>query len=445
MGGSSRDDVQSLAILNPFMIFCCGTALAMLKQEHLECRKGLLLCAFGAFLLLVLYLVSLPIELVASSKGFAIATDVYAAVNIPAPGQILALSRDAALGAFYFLFAPLSVLLFAMQLDRDDLRLALTLFILIGTISGIVGVFQLAGSRNGLLYFYGITNYGSAVGLFANRNHAAVFLGCLFPMLSVFAAGSRAAAPGGKNAIKLLAIAAAIILVPLILVTGSRTGVLTAIVGLTGGALLYVSHAPRDCESKQVVQRIPILAAVVIICLVFATIYFSRAEAIERLFAQQDGVDDRTVFWASSLKLFWHYFPFGFGPGSFVAAFQAEEPKALLDGSYLNRLHNDWLETSLAFGVLGTLAMLGAVVFYIKRSLVLWVRLDGARSSVALGRMASIIIAILAIASLSDYPLRTPAMMGLFTLACLWFVDTKHQLPDNIKRRTSSASNCSVS
>jgi hypothetical protein len=48
-------------------------------------------------------------------------------------------------------------------------------------------------------------------------------------------------------------------------------------------------------------------------------------------------------------------------------------------------------------------------------------RMDGARSAVALGRMASIVIAILGIASMSDYPLRTPAMAGFAALVLVWF------------------------
>jgi len=66
--------------------------------------------------------------------------------------------------------------------------------------------------------------------------------------------------------------------------------------------------------------------------------------------------------------------------------------------------------------------MLGGVCDYLWRTFNLWFRCDGARTSVALGRMASFVIAILAIAGLSDYPLRTPAMMGFAALVCFWFI-----------------------
>lgn len=59
-----------------------------------------------------------------------------------------------------------------------------------------------------------------AVGLFAIRNYAAVFLACLFPMRAMFAAKSRDSDRKGKNTPKSQAMAFAAILVPLILVTG---------------------------------------------------------------------------------------------------------------------------------------------------------------------------------------------------------------------------------
>lgn len=428
-GGSSRGDVQSLAILGPAMIICCGVALLTLRREHWIERKWLTGIVGFVFLLGLLYIVQLPVHLEACSPGLSTTADILAAANISGSPQTLAMAPQATLQSAFFLFAPLAVFLFAMQLGRDDLRLVLPLLIVLGTISGVFGILQLVGSASGPLYFYQITNNGSAVGLFANRNHAAVLLACLFPMLALVGAKSKGA-QHVRNTSPLIAIAIAIILVPLILVTGSRSGMLTATVGLIGGALMNVSHAPSYHGSKTAKFSLPIWGAVILVSLVLVTIYFSRAEAIERIFAENSGAKDRADFWTSSLQLFWHYFPFGFGAGGFVPAFQNTEPLALLDGHYLNRLHNDWLETGLSFGVSGILLMLTGVGYYLRRSFVLWVRMDGQRSAVALGRMASIIIAILGIASLSDYPLRTPAMAGFAALVLVWFAHARLQPPD---------------
>jgi hypothetical protein len=41
--------------------------------------------------------------------------------------------------------------------------------------------------------------------------------------------------------------------------------------------------------------------------------------------------------------------------------------------------------------------------------------------------MAGVAIAILAVASLSDYPLRTPAIVGFAGFICIWFFDALHE------------------
>jgi len=421
-GGSSRGDVQSLAILNPAMIICCGTALLTIRREHWAERKWLGGAVGLVFVLVLIYIASPPVHLGVYSRGLANAANVRAAANVSGASETLGMLPLVGFQSVFFLFAPLAVILFAVQLGREDLQLVLPVLIVLGAISGIVGVLQLAGSTSGSLYFYDITNNGSAVGLFANRNHASVFLACLFPMLAIFASRSHATHRGGRNRRQLMAATIAIVLIPLILVTGSRSGMLAAIIGLIGGLILYVPRGQAHRGPKIGIPSMLMLASALVACLVFATVYFSRAEAIERIFAENGTANDRTDLWISGATLFWQYFPFGFGPGSFVPAFQADEPVALLSDTYLNRLHNDWLETGLTYGAPGMLLMLGGVCYYFWRCFHLWFRQDGTRTSVALGRMASVVIAILAVASLSDYPLRTPAMIGFAILVSLWFI-----------------------
>ena len=402
------------------MIACCGVALLSLRREHLESKKLLLAGFLFAILLVGTYLVPISGRIVNFSGGTGDVATVRATAHASGVPQILSMASSATWQSLFFLFSPLAVLLFALQLNRDHLRLSVRLIVAAGAISGIIGVLQLVGSAKGPLYFYQITNNISAVGLFANRNHAAVFLACLFPMLALFAAKSDEE-NRGKNTAQLITMALAVILVPLILITGSRSGILTATVGLIGAALLYVSHASPYRGSTTARSALPIWVVSILLCLVLVTFYFSRAEAIDRIFVENGGANDRADFWAASLQLFWRYFPLGFGPGGFVPAFQNSEPLPLLGGMYLNRLHNDWLETAVTFGVPGILLMLTGSVYYLRRSFILWMRMDGQRSAVALGRLASIIIAILGIASLSDYPLRTPAIAGFAALVMVWF------------------------
>jgi hypothetical protein len=426
MGGSSRSDVQSLMVLTPLMILSCGAALLTVKSYHWREHKGLAAFFSVVCLFVALYLLPLsaaPADFFSAEVGRG---PMPAIANLPVTQQILSPSA-AAWQSLFSLSAPTAVLLWAMQLNRNELSLTVTLLIFVGTVSGIIGVLQLAASASGPLYFYSITNNGSAVGLFANRNHAAVLLACLFPMLAALATQGRTTNSRDRNTSNLIAVALSVSLIPLILVTGSRSGMLAAIIGLFGGMLLYISRAPSRRGSAATMSAVLIVVAVLVLCLVSATLYYSRAEAIERLFGEATLTNGRSDFWKSSLPLFWRYFPLGFGPGLFVPVFQEIEPTTRLGGVYLNRLHNDWLETALTFGVPGVVLMLAATIYYFHRTFILWMGMDGARSAVALGRMASVIMAILAIASVSDYPLRTPAMAGFAALVLVWFTHARRE------------------
>jgi O-antigen ligase len=424
-GGASRTDVQSLFILRPLSIVICALACTTLHREHFTNRAWLVGSAGAIFFLVLLHLIPLPPSIWQALAGRQDLVNVEDLAGFSDIWRPLTLVPMNGWHALLSLFAPLAVLLLGVQLNRDDLFRLLPVVIALAALSGLLGLLQAIGDPQGSLYFYRITNNGSAVGLFANRNHAATLLACLVPMLAVYAATARGEADAVKMR-QLVAAAIAIVLVPLILVTGSRSGLVGAAIGLGAAALLY--RQPSDVRTVRRgkpdrVKALPILGGITVISLVFLTYFLSRAEAIERLFTQASGEDGRTDFWAVSIDLFWKYFPWGSGSGSFVEAYQIVEPARLLDSTYLNRAHNDWVETAVTFGLPGVIALSVAVIAFSIRSYRLWRNADGSERAVAYGRLASVMIAMIAIASASDYPLRTPTMMGLFAIFALWLIE----------------------
>lgn len=168
----------------------------------------------------------------------------------------------------------------------------------------------------------------------------------------------------------------------------------------------------------------------------FLTYFFSRAEAIERLFAGTSTGESRTEFWKVSIELFWKYFPMGSGSGSFVEVYQIVEPTRLLDATYLNRAHNDWVEIVVTFGLPGVIGLMLASAAFLWRTVKLWRNADSSHRYVAFGRLASVCMAIIAVASVSDYPLRTPTMMGVFAIFALWFTEGgRERLPSSSPNR----------
>ena len=300
--------------------------------------------------------------------------------------------------------------------------------VLIGlaSVSGLIGLLQIVGDPNGPLYFYRTTNNGSAVRLFANRNHAATLLGCLFPMLAVYASTAGGSADGQRSR-QLWCIAIATVAVPLILITGSRSGLLSGIIGLAGAALLYSSPEHKHDNKAQITKKrfasIPVIGGIVVFALGLLTYLFARAEAVERLFFAVSDQNRRADFIVVSTDLFWKYYPLGTGSGSFAEMYQLVEPLDLLNPKRLNRAHNDWIEIAVTYGIPGLILLALFVGWYARQVYRLWRYGDSSRQSVKVARMAALAIAMIALASLSDYPLRTPIMMSFSAVLVLWFTN----------------------
>jgi O-antigen ligase len=430
-GGSSRMDVQSLVILQPLSFIFCALAALTLRVEHFAKRGWLIWCASITFAFAMFHLIALPEDFWHSAGGARDAVEIQKLVGITDNWLALTLSPTNGWHALATLFTPLAVMLLGIQLNRDDLFRLLPLIITLAALSGLIGLLQVISDPQGALYFYRVTNNGSAVGLFANRNHSATLLAGLLPMLAVYAATVR----GKHDAVQVRKWTAAVIammLIPLILVSGSRSGLLGAIIGLGAAALLYRNPGDKHGTRRGLPMKTRALLAlwgVSVIGLAILTYFLSRAEAFERLFADGSGENSRTDFWAVSLDLFWKYFPWGSGSGSFATAAQLSEPTSLLGRTYLNRAHNDWVETAVTFGLPGVVALL--VIFFIfgARCYVLWCRTDRGRRGVVFGRLASVLVALIAIASVSDYPSRTPTIMGVLAICALWLSEAGRDMP----------------
>lgn len=422
-GGSSRVDVSSLVILRPASVLMCAVALATLRREHFEGRRWLLALAAAIIGLNLLHLVPLPPGIWQSLPGRA---DVAATDRLAGLGDIwrpLTLTPMNGWHALSALFAPLAVILLGVQLRRQERYALLLVVIGLGVASGILGLLQVIGGSQGPLYLYRLTNHGSAVGFFANRNHSAVLLTMLFPMLAVFAANPDGTADRQRGR-RVLAVAVAAVLIPLILVSGSRSGLIFALVGLVSAALLYrrppEGLTVRRGGRKFQITLLPVLAVVGLASLAILFIVFSRAEALDRLLRPNAADGSRSDFWQVSADLVWRYFPFGSGSGSFVEAFQILEPARILKLAYVNRAHNDWLEIAVTYGLPGLLLLAVALVAFLRRSVRVWSKGAGTGRATQFARLATVLIVMLGLASIPDYPARIPSMMCVAAIFLIW-------------------------
>jgi len=417
VGGSSRADVQSLAILCPISVLAGGFALATVRQEQLNGRGWLLgLLALSALFTLV-QVFQWPSWIWGILPGRELILEIDRSAGLPDLWRPLTLAPVSGWQSVVALCVPVTVILTGVQLEKRDLYYILYVMLGLGLISAILGFLQVVAGPSSSFYLYDKTSNGYAVGLYANRNHAAAEIAFLFPMLAVFAL-SAGHGHDEKSRKLIFAISTAIILVLMVLTTGSRTGTLLAAFGFVGAARLLSSTWRRRASpiNQHITQECIIFASVaaIVLCVLGLAVFLSRAEAIDRLVSQSNIDDIRLAYWGTSLQHFWGYFPIGAGVGSFSEAFLVGEPINLLGNTYVNRAHNDWLETAVTLGFPGIGLLCIAAIAYSNRMIAAW-RADG-----GIGQMAALIIGMLAIASITDYPLRTSSMTCTLAVASLW-------------------------
>jgi O-antigen ligase len=420
-GGGSRHDVQSLVILRPIGVIMCGVALLTLQWNQVRSHLTVFGLAAATFMLVIIHLIPLPPGVWQMLPGREIFAEVDRIAGTNGTWRPIALVPYLAWNALYALLVPLAVLLLGVQLTAEERYRLLPVVLGLAMLSGLVGLIQVLGPSEGPLYLYKHTTNGAAVGLFANRNHQAALLSCLFPVLAIFASyGVRSE----ERAIakKWLALGCGAFLIPLILVTGSRAGIATGALGLASAFFLY--RKPQSVvAAKRGVKRFDPQKAIVglaVLSMVALTIIMSRAEAFRRLLDADQTEDLRWQMWGPISDMAMKYFPWGSGIGSFVQVYQIDEPDRLLGLSYVNRAHNDWLEIWLTAGVPGVVLLALILIAFLRGSYAAF-RADPAKSrSIAYARLGSMIIVIFGLASLFDYPFRTPSIACVGVVAILW-------------------------
>lgn len=426
-GGGAREDIAGLVILRPVSALVLAIGLIGLSSVPLRSYRFVLLMAAAIVTVALLHVIPLPPQLWGALPGRDLIERIDAAAGLGPVWRPLALVPAMAWNALFSLLPPLAMLVLAMRLSTaEHIELARGL-IAIGLTSAVVGVAQLAAGPKSALYFYSITNSDALVGLFSNRNHHAIFLATLIPILGLLA--SLPAGERGRLQLRWAMLAfLGLFLVVAMLVTGSRAGFGIGIAGALVAMLIFRQPAPSRRSHKDRPkppsrwQSLPVRAAGFATLAVVAVVFlgFSDSPLVARLFETAEGDEMRFRVWGPILADAWGYFPFGSGNGSFADVYKIGERSELLHFNYLNHAHNDWLEVVLTVGLPAVALLAIAIAGWAAASWkMFFVRRDGSTATL-LGRLGAGLVALLALASVADYPLRTPSLTCLFVLAVVW-------------------------
>ncbi len=416
-GGSSRPDAYQLLLLRPVTIICLGLLLILARGIAAPWVRPL-------YALLGLFALSMAIQLIPLPPGiwfglpghgrFAAGLRLVGADDVWRP---ISLIPDLTLNSLVALLPVAFTLAAVSAITSEQRRWLVGVPILIAAVSAAVGLIQISGGTDSFAYFYRPTSDALPVGLFANRNHQAVMLAIALPALAVW---TRMPASTTSHERLRLAIAAVLglMLVPLILVTGSRAGMVFGVLGLAAAFLL----SRRPSKGRQPKRtRLAVLALWALpVVMVVVVILAGRAFSLDRIAGMSGAEADlRVTATPIVLRIVRDFLPFGTGYGVFDTVFRSYEPDSFLHLSYYNRAHNDILETVMAGGVLGAVVLILFAIWWGRRAYAVVVH-RRADPDGLLAQLGVVVGVMLGAASIVDYPLRTPIGAVVFTIACCW-------------------------
>ena len=358
-GGGARGDIVSLIILRPAAVMMGTYALLVMPLGALRPFRAWIMLLVAAALVIAWQLVPLPPELWQTLPGRQSVADLDRLLRMGDLWRPASLSPAATWNALVSLVVPGAALLLYAALDRDDRHVLFPAIAIAAAASATLGLLQLAGGSGSALYLYRITNGGLPVGLFSNRNHHAVFLAAALPALALWL---RMSGARRETWVKPAALALGVLLTIVIVLTGSRAGlILVGPAATIAIAILCGNFSQAPALGRGTRRWLRPMAVAGVVCVLAGIVALTSGGAVDRLWQTQLDEEMRfralpTIFdMAASLGTT------GAGAGSFPLAYQRVEPTALLredrawGQSFINisvkaGLNRRWLQIPSACG-----------------------------------------------------------------------------------------------
>ena len=365
-------------------------------------------CLFGATCLLTAsHLIPLPFNVWSHLPGRDVIVEVDAAAGLGQIWRPLSMEPNSTINALLALLTPLAALTLTVQLSPRDQRRLISIVIALAAVSAFVGVLQLSGV-NIAIYDKAADIHPS--GLFNNRNHQAALLAAAVPLAALAFRGGFGWSKQGKGG-KIFSVCLIASLIPLLVVTGSRSGVLLAVVSVAASAIMvFTGEGGESWRKRRTLYACA--AAAFIFIVICAAVYLARDTSFQRFAGANE--DLRYAIWQSTWTMLPSYWPWGTGIGSYASAYQILEPANMLRPDFTNHAHNEYLEVIFTAGVPGLIVMALGVLFVLS-SVVRLRKVGSPQKDIPAAGLSMIIL--LAAASATDYPLRTPIMLALLAIA----------------------------
>ena len=406
-GGASRAEVPAQIIVRGAAASALLLIILFGAAPAFDTARAPSLLMAGALSLVVVQLIPLPFDV---WRSLPLRETLAGIVSNDRPWLPLTIAPSATRNALISLLIPVAVLVAMASVPVRERKALVPVLIGMVFFAGLFGLFQFSVG-----YFdnplFNDTPW-QVDGPFANRNHFGLFMsfGCLLVPAWAFSDGRR------LNTWSAVAAILVIFFLMMVLVSGSRAGLLVCVLALALSLVLVqqtirrqLRHAPRWALPALLAGSAALIAVVVLV-----SVQAGRAESLTRIFATEGGEDMRRRALPTVIAMAWDYFPLGSGIGGFDTVFRIHEPFALLKATYFNHAHNDFLEVALDAGLPGLILLVVALGWWGWASVIAW------RGRQIIPKLGSAMLLLVIVASVFDYPARTPTIMAMMVIASVW-------------------------
>ena len=409
LGGASAAGFAANLVLQliALPIICAALMVLALDRPRNVSRVPLVLGA-AIVAVMLLQLVPLPPTLWSALPGRAPVAEGFRLLGVPLPWLPLSLNPNGTVASLLWLLPAFASLLAIMTLGAFRGSLISWALIIVTTLAVALGALQLVGGRSSGAYIYQITNYGQAVGFFANSNHMATLLLVSIPFLGALQLSLLRRARSARNvsAVRLLMAAMFVVFVVGLLTNFSLAGL-----GLSVPVVLvsFLSFRRKQGKPRWWMLGVALAVSAAAIATIVIGPFGNNLIGEQRDYQQLS----RQTSFRLTLKAAGEYLPFGSGVGSLQQVYRTQEPLDDVISVFMNHAHSDWLELLLETGLVGIVLAALFLLWWVVRVRQIW----GAANPDYYARAGAIATGTIMLHSVVDYPLRTAAISAIFAVS----------------------------
>jgi O-antigen ligase len=284
-------------------------------------------------------------------------------VSFDAQSTVDAIMRLIGYGAVF-------IVAWGFALDRERALRIVKVMMWTITVCAAYGLLVQFSGSNTVLWFHKWAYFNNVTGPFVNRNHFATYIGFGMVMCAVLLFGRLKPAfdhelSRRETVIRLVKatfgnswdyLAAGAVLLTALLLTGSRAGTASTLLGLlTVGALLVAREGSK--------RSLPLMSVLVGGLAIVAFLSLSGGDVIDRTLTTSITTEERQTVFALTLNAINDHFWTGIGLGTFDPVF-AIYRNATLQQTW-DKAHNVYLETMLELGIPAAVVMFASMAWIV--------------------------------------------------------------------------------